>query len=100
SLRAAPEKLDDTPSPALPAQPPQPAISTRPTRWKLVVALAAAGVAVAIGAGLWLQRSEDLWRSPIADARFQPLTGSEGVERADAVPLDGQFVAFLSDRDG
>ena len=100
NLRAAAENLNDTPSPDLPAQPPQPAISTRPTRWKLVVALAAAGVAVAIGAGLWLQRTEYFWRSPIADARFQTLTDSEGVEQAAAVSRDGQFVAFLSDRDG
>jgi Tol biopolymer transport system component len=100
NLRAAAENLNDTPSPDLPAQPPQPAISTRPTRWKLVVALAAAGVAVAIGAGLWLQRTEYFWRSPIADARFQTLTDSEAVELAAAVSRDGQFVAFLSDRDG
>jgi Tol biopolymer transport system component len=100
NLRAAPEKLDDTPSPDPLARPPQPAISTRPTRWKLVVALATAGFAVAIGAGLWLQRTEYFWRSPIADARFQTLTDSEGVEQAAAVSRDGQFVAFLSDRDG
>jgi Tol biopolymer transport system component len=100
NLRAAPENLDDTPSPDPPAQPPHPAISTSPPRWKLVVALAAAGVAMAIGAGLWLQRTEYFWRNPIADARFQTLTDFEGVEQAAAVSRDGQFVAFLSDRDG
>jgi Tol biopolymer transport system component len=64
------------------------------------VAVAVAGVAVAIGAGLWFQRTEYFWRNPIADARFQTLTEVEGVEQAAAVSRDGQFVAFLSDRDG
>jgi Tol biopolymer transport system component len=100
NLRAAPENLDNTPSADPPANPPHPAISTSPTRWKFVVALAAAGVAVAIGAGLWFQRTEYFWRNPIADARFQKLTDFEGVEQAAAVSRDGQFVAFLSDRDG
>ena len=91
NLRAAAENLNDTPSPDLPAQPPHTVISTPRPRWKLVVALAAAGFAVAIGAGLWLQRTEYFWRSPIADARFQTLTDSEGVEQAAAVSRDGQF---------
>ncbi len=39
-------------------------------------------------------------RNPIADARFQTITGSDGVEQAAAVSRDGHFVAFLSDRDG
>jgi Tol biopolymer transport system component len=100
NLRAAPENLDNTPTPDPPANPPHPAISTSPTRWKFVVAVAVAGVAVAIGAGLWFQRTEYFWRNPIADARFQTLTEVEGVEQAAAVSRDGQFVAFLSDRDG
>jgi Tol biopolymer transport system component len=64
------------------------------------LALAAAGVAVAIGAGLWFQRTEYFWRNPIANARFQTVTDFEGVEQAAAVSRDGQVVAFLSDRDG
>jgi Tol biopolymer transport system component len=100
NLRAASENLDNTPTPDPPANPPHPAISTSPTRWKFVVAVAVAGVAVAIGAGLWFQRTEYFWRNPIADARFQTLTEVEGVEQAAAVSRDGQFVAFLSDRDG
>jgi Tol biopolymer transport system component len=63
------------------------------------LAVAAAGVALAIGAGLWFQRMEYFWRNPIADARYQTLTDFEGVEQAAAVSRDGQFVAFLSDRD-
>jgi Tol biopolymer transport system component len=100
NLLAASKNLNNTSSPDSAAQAPNPAISTFPTRWRLVLALAAAGVAVAIGAGLWFQRTEYFWRNPIADARFQTLTDFEGVEQAAAVSRDGQFVAFLSDRDG
>ena len=69
-------------------------------RWKpLVVVLGAVSV-VAIGTGIWLQRNEYFWRSPIADAKFQTVTDFEGVEQAAAVSRDGNFAAFLSDRDG
>ena len=88
------------PSPDPPAQPPRSAISTSRTRWRFVLPLAAAGAALAIGASLWLQRTEYFWRSPIADARFQTVTDFDGVEQAAAVSRDGHFVAFLSDRDG
>src|SRR5215470_8508195 len=54
----------------------------------------------AICTGIWLQRIEYFWRSPIADTKFQTLTDFEGVEQAAAVSRDGNFVAFLSDRDG
>jgi Tol biopolymer transport system component len=77
-----------------------PAILASLTRWKLVLSLAAVGAALAIGAGVWLQRTEYFWRSPIADARFHAVTDFEGVEQAAAVSRDGQLVAFLSDRDG
>ena len=59
-----------------------------------------AAVALVIGVGLWLQRTEYFWRNPIADARFQTVTDFDGVAQAAAVSRDGQFVAFLSDRDG
>jgi Tol biopolymer transport system component len=62
--------------------------------------LAALGIALGIGASLWLQRTEYFWRDPIAEARFQKVTEFDGVEEAAAVSRDGQFVAFLSDRDG
>jgi len=66
---------------------------------RLRVLLAVAAI-VAVGAGLWLRRTEYFWRDPIAAARFQTVTEFEGVEQAAAVSRDGQFVAFLSDRDG
>src|SRR4030095_10502136 len=38
--------------------------------------------------------------SPLPNARVLPLTDFEGVEQAAAISRDGQFVAFLSDKDG
>ena len=78
----------------------RPPILTSLRQWKLVLSLAAVGAALAIGAGVWLQRTEYFWRSPIADAQFHSVTDFEGVEQAAAVSRDGQLVAFLSDRDG
>jgi len=75
-------------------------MSTSRNRWRFVLPVAAVGAALAIGASLWLHRTEYFWRSPIADARFQIVTDFEGKEQAAAVSRDGQFVAFLSDRDG
>ncbi|MGB2637068.1 MAG: hypothetical protein WAM58_24280 [Candidatus Acidiferrum sp.] len=74
--------------------------STTSARWKFVVPLAAAAVAIAIGASLWLKRTEYFWRNPIGDAQFQAITDFDGVAQAAAVSRDGHFVAFLSDRDG
>ena len=65
NLRAAPEKGNNAPSPDPPA-PPRPATSTYPATWKFILPLAAAAAALAIGAGLWFQRTEYFWRSPIA----------------------------------
>ncbi len=65
--------------------------------WALLIGVA---VLLAVGASLWLKRTEYFWRDPIAGARFQTVTEFEGVEQAAAVSRDGQFVAFLSDRDG
>ncbi len=100
NLRAAQENANNVLSPNPPAQPPRSAISSSLTRWRIVLPLAAAGAALAIGASLWFQRTEYFWRSPIAEARFQPVTDFDGVEQAAAISRDGQFVAFLSDRDG
>jgi Tol biopolymer transport system component len=99
NLRAA-QSVDDVPSPSPPEPPFRSAISTSRTKWTFVLPLAAAGVAVAIGMSLWLQRTEYFWRNPIADAQFQQVTAFDGVEQGAAVSRDGQFVAFLSDRDG
>jgi len=100
NLPPAQENGPDAPLPSSPALPPGWAISTFLTKWRLVLPLAAAGVALAIGAGLWFQRTEYFWRNPIADARIQIVTDFDGMEQDAAVSRDGQFVAFLSDRDG
>jgi Tol biopolymer transport system component len=86
-------------SPALPALPGS-AIATARAGWKYALLLAAAGVALAIAASLWLQRTEYFWRNPVANARLQTVADFDGMEQAAAVSRDGQFVAFLSDRDG
>jgi Tol biopolymer transport system component len=100
NLRAAQENGNKAPSPNPPAQPPRPAISTSLPKWRFVLPLAAAGAVLAIGASLWFRRTEYFWRSPIVDARFQTITDFDVVEQAAALSRDGQFVAFLSDRDG
>lgn len=71
-----------------------------PIWWGRLVLLLAAGVAVAIFIGLWLERSEYFWRNPIADARFETITNFDGVQQGAAISRDGHFVAFLSNRDG
>jgi Tol biopolymer transport system component len=100
NLRAAQENGNNAFSPNPPASPPRTTIWTSLTRWRFILVLAAAGAALAIGASHWFQKTEYFWRSPIVGARFQTVTDFEGVEQAAAVSRDGQFVAFLSDRDG
>ena len=100
NLRAQ-ENGNGDPSPDPPAPLPHSAIAPpRTRRGKLVLLMAAVGVALAGGAGLWFQHTEHFWRNPITDAKFQTITDFDGVERAAAVSRDGHFVAFLSDRDG
>jgi len=74
-------------------------IASSRTRWKPIMGLTLAVAVLAIGAVFWLLKTEYLWRSPIANARFQTVTDFDGVAEAAAVSRDGQFVAFLSDRD-
>ncbi|HWW88086.1 MAG TPA: hypothetical protein VNZ26_31020, partial [Vicinamibacterales bacterium] len=100
NLRAAQESGTTAFSPDPSVMPPSSVMSTSRNRWRFVLPVAAVGAALAIGASLWLHRTEYFWRSPIADARFQIVTDFEGKEQAAAVSRDGQFVAFLSDRDG
>ena len=99
NLRGAAENGNEGPSLNPPADP-RTAIPTSLIRWRFVLPLAAAGVVLAIGTGLWFQKREYFWRNPIANARIQTVTDFDGVEQDAAVSRDGQFVAFLSDRDG
>ena len=70
------------------------------TRRVLVLSFVAVGTVLVIGAGLWFRRTEYLWRNPLDGVRFQTVTDLDGGEQAAAVSRDGQFVAFLSARDG
>ena len=100
NLPAAPENGNGAPLPGPAELAPGSAISTTKTRWTIVLPLVAVITALAIGVILWLQKTEQFWRNPIAAARFQTVTDLDGVAQAAAVSRDGHFVAFLSDRDG
>lgn len=102
SRHSAQQAVGEAPSTDFSEPQAQPASSSKSpsTRWTVVLLLAAAGVALAVGGGLWLRKTEYFWRNPIADARFQTVTDFDGLEQAAAVSRDGHFVAFLSDRDG
>ncbi|HMH12135.1 MAG TPA: hypothetical protein VK578_03415 [Edaphobacter sp.] len=100
NLRGAQENGNNAmPPPTPPAQPPQSALATFSPKRTTILSLAAAALLAAI-AGLWLQRTEHFWRNPIADAKFQTVTDSDGLDQAAAVSRDGHLVAFLSDREG
>jgi Tol biopolymer transport system component len=100
NLRAGQENESDGVAPASPVPPPVSPIPHSPTRWRLLLPLAVVAVALVLGAGIWLQRTERFWRNPIADARFQTVTNFDGLEQAAAISRDGHLIAFLSDRDG
>lgn len=97
NLRGTQEIANNVP-PTTPLPPP--ALPSVVTKWRIVLALSAVAVALTIVASLWLSRAGYFWQDPTAKARFQILTDFEGTEQAAAVSRDGQFVAFLSDRDG
>jgi Tol biopolymer transport system component len=99
NLPSAQDNGNNFPSRDLLEPPPSLPVRLLLTRWAFALPVAAA-VLVAIAAILWFQRTDYFWRNPIADARFQAITEFDGVEQAAAVSRDGQFVAFLSDRDG
>jgi Tol biopolymer transport system component len=99
-IQAGIENGNDVPATEPPTLPPRTAKTPSRIKWTFVLPMAAAGVALAIGAILWVQRTEYFWRSPIADARFETVTEFDGLEQSAAISRDGHFVAFLSDRDG
>jgi Tol biopolymer transport system component len=88
---------NDLAAPVPPPLAPHPAKSTSLPKWPFVGAAAAA---LALAVIFWFQKTEYFWRSPIANARFQTITELDGGEQSAAVSRDGQFIAFLSARDG
>ncbi len=68
-------------------------------RWWL--GLAAVGLALLAALTLSRRQRVDVsWQNPLANARFERLTDFDGSELDAAISADGQFVTFLSDRDG
>ena len=55
------------------------------------------GLAVALAPVLWQPAAAE---SPLAEARFTPLTNWPGAEEGAEISPDGRFVAFLADHDG
>ena len=91
---------NEVPVPEPLALPPRSAAPASRSRWRVFLPLAVVIALLAIAVSLWLRKTEYFWRDPIAGARLQTLTEFEGVEQAASISRDGQFVAFLSDRDG
>jgi len=69
-------------------------------RWRIPTVIGA-GLLLTLGVTAWrLHQSDYFWRNPLAGARFARLTDWEGSELDAAISADGNFVTFLSDRDG
>jgi Tol biopolymer transport system component len=97
---SAPDNENQAVAPVIKASPDRLVLPDSAIKWKVVLAVAAVVGVLAIGAVLWLRKTEYFWRSPIAAVRFQTVTDFDGIEEAATISRDGKFVAFLSDRDG
>src|SRR4029453_11866187 len=71
-----------------------------PKRWWIAAALSAA-VAAGVAIGRFPMRGQSSgWRNPLEGAHFTRLTDFEGAEEDAVLSPDGNFVTFLSDRNG
>jgi len=78
-----------------------PAPVVLPRRLGLPFGLMAGLLIAAAAFAVWrYSHRDDFWRNPLAAARFTRFTDWEGSELDAAISPDGQFVVFLSDRDG
>jgi Tol biopolymer transport system component len=74
-------------------------VQKRPTLGTLLAVVIA--VALVAGAGIWEMWQRDyFWRNPLAGATVHRLTDFAGEETDAAISPDGEFLTFLSDRDG
>ena len=73
---------------------------SRSTPARVMAAIAAITV-LAVMASVWrLWQQDYFWRNPLANAKVERLTDFEGEEAHAAISPDGQFLTFLSDRNG
>ncbi len=79
---------------------PPPANAPGNTLWRWIVPLLVFASVVATCVSFWMQRTDRFWGNPITGARFEAVTDWGGLEQAAAISRDGQFIAFLSDREG
>ena len=77
------------------------ATATRARGLWLMPIVAAAALALGLAVDRWiLTNQQSDWRNPLDGATFTRLTDFEGLEADAVISLDGNFVAFLSDRSG
>src|SRR5262245_37325009 len=71
------------------------------SRWRHWMAVAAVGIILAVAGVIWrIQRSDEPWENPLANARIERVTDFPGAENDAAISPDGKFIVFLSNRDG
>lgn len=94
--RPRPDPASQTPASVTPA--PTRRRVSRAVIW-LLTGMAAAGIGLAVLME-WPSARPEHAADPFASATFHSITDFDGTENAAAISRDGQFVAFLSDRDG
>jgi Tol biopolymer transport system component len=79
----------------------RPGQANKPVRRARFVWLAGAGLLASVAVALWPRvPSEDSWRNPLEGATSTKLEDFLGAEHHASISRNGQFVAFLSDRQG